>query len=108
MSCYLFIYHGDYTDHNYTLPQLLLGSFSVMHLSKSVCVCVFWVRIEIQQGDAKECRNVVGWRNGTETGGQRKKTGIFGSVCCHEMPAVLVAAGGFQGALSPNLSLISI
>lgn len=61
--------------YSFTLPQLLLGSFSVMHLSKSMCV--FWVRIEIQQGDAKECRNVVGWRNGTETGGQRKKTGIW-------------------------------
>lgn len=76
-------------------------------------MCVFWVRIEIRQGDAKERRNAVGWRNVTERADSERKPDCagyldIGSVWCHGLPAVLVAAGGFHEALSPNLSLISI
>jgi len=64
-----------------------------------VCVCVFWVRFEIRQGDAKERRNVVGWRNVTEMVDRKRKLDCagyldMGLVWCHEMPAVLVAARG--------------
>lgn len=101
VSFYLFIYYGDYTDHNYNCCWAASQS--------SVCVCVLgenwntaWRRQRVQ-----ECCRVDEWNRD----GQIEKENWYldiGSVWCHEMPAVLVAAVGFQGALSPNLSLISV
>lgn len=85
--------------YSFTLPQLLLGSFSVMHLSKSVCVCVLgenWNTAGRRQR-VQECCRVEEWNRDRRT--EKENWYLdFGSVWCHEMPAVLVAAGGIPGA----------